>query len=56
MILKYLGAFLLGLLVSAGFGGFYIPWLKKKKATQPLKKEVAQIYSENRISEDKPEG
>ena len=46
MILRTLGAFFLALLVSAGFGKIYVPWLKKKNATQPLKEEVAKIYAE----------
>ena len=45
MILRTLGAFFLALLVSAGFGKIYVPWLKKKNATQPLKDEVAKIYA-----------
>lgn len=46
MVIRILGAFLLALLFSAAFGKYYIPWLEKKNARQPLKDEVAQIYKE----------
>ena len=37
---------LLAFLVAVVFGKNYIPWLKRRGATQPLKDEVAQIYRE----------
>lgn len=47
MGIKMLGAFMAAFLFSSVFGKYYIPWLKKRGATQPLKDEVAQIYKEN---------
>ena len=47
MGIKMLGAFVVAFLFSSVFGKYYIPWLKKRGATQPLKDEVAQIYKEN---------
>ena len=43
MIISAFAAFL----IAAAFGRFYIPWLKKRGASQPLKEEVARIYEEN---------
>ena len=37
---------LLAFLIAVAFGRFYIPWLKQRGASQPLKKEVAEIYEE----------
>ena len=46
MALRILIAFLAAFLVSSVFGKYYIPWLEKKNARQPLKEEVAKIYEE----------
>ena len=46
MIIKMLVSFLLAFLFSAVFGKYYIPWLEKKNAMQPLKDEVAKIYKQ----------
>lgn len=46
MVMKMLIAFMLSFLISIGFGKFFIPWLKQNAFSQPLKDEVAQIYSE----------
>lgn len=46
MIIKMPVSFLLAFLFSAVFGKYYIPWLEKKNAMQPLKDEVAKIYKE----------
>lgn len=54
MAINMLFAFALDFLVSAIFGRFYIPWLKKKNLEQPLKDEVAQIY-ENRTDSESEE-
>ena len=46
MVLSCLAALLLALLVSAGFGKPFVAWLEKKNARQPLKEEVARLYTE----------
>lgn len=46
MAIKMMIAFVLSFLFSIAFGKYFIPWLKKKNFSQPLKDEVAQIYSE----------
>ena len=51
MLARILLACALAFLVSAIFGKFYIPWLKKKKLEQPLKDEVAQMYEDQTDSE-----
>ena len=43
---------LLAFLVAVAFGKYYIPWLKRRGATQPLKDEVAQIYQERNTDEN----
>ena len=48
-------AFLLAFLASATFGKYYVPWLEKKNAKQPLKEEVARMYAE-KAGEDGKEG
>ncbi|MBO5497085.1 MAG: hypothetical protein J5967_06730 [Oscillospiraceae bacterium] len=52
MVLRMLLALLAAFAVSAGFGKVYVPWLKKKKAAQPLKDEVARIYAEKTAESD----
>ena len=52
MIIKMLVSFLLAFLFSAVFGKYYIPWLEKKNAMQPLKDEVAKIYKERSNDEN----
>ena len=53
MFLYVLGAFLLAFLISVVFGKFYIPWLEKKNAWQPLHDKVAeQIYRDGREDSD----
>ena len=42
ILLSFLGAFL----ISTCFGRWFIPWLKKRGASQPLNEEVAKIYEE----------
>ena len=51
MALRIVCALLLAFLVVVVFGKYYIPWLKKKKASQPLKEEVARIYAEQAAEE-----
>ena len=46
MAVKMMIAFLLSFLISIGFGRIFVPWLKKHSFSQPLKDEVAQIYTE----------
>ncbi len=47
MVVQYLIACLLAFAICVLFGRYYVAWLKKKKATQPLKDEVAEkIYVE----------
>ena len=46
MVIKILLALLFAFAFSAGFGKWYVPWLKKCGAKQPLKDEVAAIYAE----------
>lgn len=46
MALTMLCSFLIAFLGCAVFGKYYIPWLEKKNARQPLKDEVAKIYAE----------
>ena len=46
MITKMLIAFVLSFFISIGFGKYFVPWLKKKDFSQPLKDEVAQMYLE----------
>ena len=47
MVIRMLIAALASFLIAAAFGRFYVPWLKKRGASQPLKEEVARIYEEN---------
>lgn len=51
MMIKMIAAFLIAFLFSAVFGKYYISWLEKKNARQPLKDEVAQIYKEQSKNE-----
>ena len=52
MAIKMILAFLLAFGISAGFGKFFVPWLKKHSFSQPLKDEVAQIYIENELEKN----
>ena len=45
MLLQLTGAALLGFAISALVGKGLVPWLKKNGFVQPLKEEVAQIYT-----------
>ena len=47
MVIRMLIAALASFLIAAAFGRVYVPWLKKRGASQPLKEEVARIYEEN---------
>lgn len=55
MDLRILISFFAAFLASSIFGKYYIPWLKKKNANQPLKEEVAKIYEDNSLAEDNSE-
>ena len=46
MVRGILAAIVLAFGVSLIFGKDYIPWLKNHGMTQPIKKEVEKIYSE----------
>lgn len=46
MAVKMMIAFVLSFLISIGFGRIFVPWLKKHSFSQPLKSEVARIYTE----------
>ena len=46
MVIKMILAFVLAFAASVGFGKWYVPWLKKHGAKQPLKDEVASIYAD----------
>ena len=47
MGVQMLSAFLLAFLITLLFGKGFIPWLKKKEITQPLKAEVKEkIYAD----------
>ena len=47
MVIRMLIAALASFLTAAAFGRFYVPWLGKRGASQPLKEQVAEIYAEN---------
>ena len=47
MVISMLIAALAAFLIAAAFGRLYVPWLRKRGASQPLKEEVARIYEEN---------
>ena len=46
MEIKMILALVLAFAASAGFGKWYVPWLERRGAKQPLKDEVATIYAE----------
>lgn len=46
MVIKMLIAFFLAFLVTVGIARVFIPWMKKRSFTQPLKDEVVQMYNE----------
>lgn len=46
MVMKMLFALLLAFVICVALGKWYIPWLKKHSAKQPIKDEVAAIYAE----------
>lgn len=46
MIKYYLVAVVVSFLIAAIFGKRYIAWLKCRGFTQPIKREVQQIYNE----------
>lgn len=46
MVIKMIIAFVLAFLITIGIGKVYIPWLRQKGFSQPLKHEVAQMYEE----------
>ena len=46
-MIRILASLLLAGAVSAVFGKYAVPWLKKKNFEQPLKDEVAEMYKEN---------
>lgn len=52
MVIKIFLAFLLAFVVCVAFGKWYIPWLKKHGAKQPIKDEVATIYAEKETASD----
>lgn len=52
MIKYYLVAIVVSFLIAAIFGKRYITWLKCRGFTQPIKREVQQIYNnENNSSQ-----
>ena len=53
MAVKKIIAFVLTFLITIGFGKFFVPWLKNHNFSQPIKDEVAQIYTEEDNSIDK---
>ena len=46
MVIKMLLASLLAFFTSVGIGKVFIPWMEKRRYTQPLKDEVAEMYNE----------
>ena len=52
MVMKMLFALLLAFVVCVSLGKWYIPWLKKHGAKQPIKDEVAAIYAEREPPSD----
>lgn len=55
MVTKMISAFVLAFLISIGIGRIYIPWLRHKGYSQPLKHEVAQMY-EGKNEEKREDG
>ena len=47
MTVRLILAFVIAFATAAVVGKFYVPWLRKRGASQPLKEEVARIYEEN---------
>ena len=45
MAIKMILALAAAFAASAGFGKWYVPWLKKRGVKQPLKDAVAGIYA-----------
>ena len=52
MMMKLLLAILVAFVISVAIGKWYVPWLKKHGAKQPIKDEVAAIYAEKETAAD----
>ncbi len=46
MEIRIIIGFLLAFVIALVLGKLLIPWLNRRRMTQPLKEEVAQIYDE----------